>query len=125
MKKKKILAICFIIVLIFAILGQSIYAANVDWDRLNDTTANGSTANTVYSVMGAVINITTIAGAGIAIIMLIWLAIKYINTYTPADKSDIKKQLPVYVTGAIILFSASALLKIVYSFVTENINKAV
>ena len=74
--------------------------------------------------MGAVINIVSIAGAGIAIIMLIWLAIRYVNTYHPADKAEIKKQLPVYITGAVILFAASSILKIIQMFVDTNINGA-
>ena len=74
--------------------------------------------------MRAVINIVSIAGAGIAIIMLIWLAIRYVNTYHPADKAEIKKQLPVYITGAVILFAASSILKIIQMFVDTNINGA-
>lgn len=83
---------------------------------------HGNTSNAVYSVMGTVINIVSIAGAGIAVIMLIWLAIRYINTYHPTEKAEVKKQLPVYITGAVILFSASAILKIIQMFVEGNIN---
>lgn len=125
MKKKRILVICLIILLFFAALGQSVYAAEVDWEKLNSSTSSGNTENTVYSVMGAVINIVTVFGVGTSIIMLIWLGIRYVNTYTPADKSDLKKQIPVYITGAIIIFSASALVKIIYSFVIANINSNV
>lgn len=78
--------------------------------------------NVIYSVMGTVINIVTIIGAGIGIIMLIWLAIRYMNTYHPAEKAEIKKQIPIYVTGAVILFSASTILKIIQMFVNGNIN---
>ena len=83
---------------------------------------HGNTSNAVYSVMGTVINIVSIAGAGIAVIMLIWLAIRYINTYHPTEKEEVKKQLPVYITGAVILFGASAILKIIQMFVEGNIN---
>lgn len=125
MKKKRILVICFIVILIFIALGQSLYAADVDWDKLNEAGESGNTENVVYSVMGSVINIVTIIGAGTAIIMLVWLAIRFMNTYTPIEKAEVKRQIPIYVTGAIILFSASAIVRILYSFVTDNINSSV
>lgn len=109
----------FLLVLIY--LTQTTFAWTPDWNAVENHTA-GNTGNAVYSVMGSVINIVSIAGAGIAIIMLIWLAIRYLNTYHPTEKAEVKKQLPVYITGAVILFSASALLKIIQMFVESNIN---
>lgn len=122
MKNKKIIFkfIC-IIIMVFICCSRAVYAWEPDWNAVQQDTA-GNTGNVVYSVMGSVINIVSIVGAGIAIIMLIWLAIKYLNTYHPTEKAEIKKQLPVYITGAVILFSASSLLKIIQMFVEGNIN---
>ncbi len=112
----------FIFIVLFSMFtAQNVFAWTPDWDAVENYSA-GNTGNVVYTTMGAVINIVSIAGAGIAIIMLIWLAIRYVNTYHPADKAEIKKQLPVYIMGAVILFGASSILKIIQMFIEGNIN---
>lgn len=120
-KLKIIFGFIFISVFCFIFAAQNVFAWTPKWDAVQNYSA-GNTGNVVYTTMGAVINIVSIAGAGIAIIMLIWLAIKYVNTYHPADKAEIKKQLPVYITGAVILFGASSILKIIQIFIEGNIN---
>lgn len=122
-KLKIISRIIFIVIFCFMVTAQNVFAWEPNYNAIESHTA-GNTGNVVYSTMGAVINIVSIAGAGIAIIMLIWLAIRYVNTYHPADKAEIKKQLPVYITGAVILFAASSILKIIQMFVDTNINGA-
>ena len=74
------------------------------------------------NIIGAIITIVQIIGTGVAIIMLIVLAIKYISA-APGDKADIKKHAVVYVVGAVVLFAASGILQIVKNFagnVTAN-----
>lgn len=121
-KFKKGLVCFFIFVFILLTMSCNLFAWEPDYNRIESVNDSGETGNAVYTVMGTVINIVSIVGAGIAIIMLIWLAIRYINTYHPAEKAEIKKQLPAYITGAIILFSASSLLKIIQMFADGNIN---
>ena len=114
----------------YALTYARIYVISCIFNVFNVTMNNivaseGAAKTTMLALLlGAVINIVSIAGAGIAIIMLIWLAIRYVNTYHPADKAEIKKQLPVYITGAVILFAASSILKIIQMFVDTNINGA-
>ena len=122
-KLKIIFKFIFVIAICFIFTAQNAFAWTPDWDAVESHTA-GNTGNVIYSTMGAVINIVSIAGAGIAIIMLIWLAIKYVNTYHPADKAEIKKQIPIYITGAVILFAASSILKLIQMFIESNINNA-
>ena len=74
-----------------------------------------STKRVNVLIIGALINIIQIIGSGVAIIMLIVLAIKYISA-APGDKADIKKHAVVYVVGAIVLFAASGLLGIIKNF---------
>ena len=59
--------------------------------------------------------VVQVVGVGVAIIMLIVLAIKYISA-APGDKADIKKHAVVYVVGAVVLFAASGILGIVKKF---------
>lgn len=82
----------------------------------NVTEAQGSVSN----IIGGIITIAQVVGTGVAVIMLIVLAIKYISA-APSEKAEIKKSVTIYVVGAIVLFSASALLGIVKSFAINNI----
>ena len=72
-------------------------------------------ANAVTNIIGAIIYIARIVGAGVAIVMLIVLAIQYIAA-SPEGKAEIKKKSAIYITGAVILFAASAILGIIQNF---------
>ena len=71
----------------------------------------GEAGNRVTKFMGATINIVSTIGAGISIIMLIVIGIKYVSNSAEA-KADAKKDLPGYVIGAVILFGVTGLLKL-------------
>ena len=79
---------------------------------------NSGAALSFQRIIGAIINIVQIIGTGVALIMLIVLAIKYISA-APGDKADIKKHAVVYVVGAIVLFAATGILQIVKNFATN------
>lgn len=88
------------------------------------TPKTGNAVNTVTSVMGAVINMASIIGAGIAIIMLVVIGIQYVSKGAEG-KAEAKKDLTGYVVGAIILFGISGILKILQMFVDGNLNNIV
>ncbi len=128
MKKStlKMLSILLIAILVIAsvftivIAGeQSFTANNVSprkmYDNAKDSTGASSAANTI---IGTIITVVQVIGVGVAIIMLIVLAIKYISA-APGDKAEIKKHAVVYVVGAIVLFAASGILGII-----KNLSKA-
>ena len=71
-----------------------------------------------FDDIGAAITVVQVVGVGVAIIMLIVLAIKYISA-APGDKADIKKHAVVYVVGAVVLFAASGILGIVKNFASN------
>ena len=73
---------------------------------------NTGTAGTVNTILGTLITVVQVIGVGVAIIMLIVLAIKYISA-APGDKAEIKKHAVVYVVGAVVLFAASGILGII------------
>ena len=108
------------VMMIVVALTSTVFAStadNLDW---NITINANSTdlANNVSGVMGQALYIMQVVGMGVAIIMLIVLAIKYISA-APGDKADIKKHAVVYVVGAIVLFAASGILGIVKKFASN------
>ena len=74
--------------------------------------------NKATTIVGAVLGVTRIAAVGIAIIMLIAVAMKYMMS-APGERAEIKKHAVVYIVGAIVLFAASGILSIIQRFASN------
>lgn len=122
MKNKKIKIIFSLVLIVLLILAcaGTVNAWTPDYSAVENVSA-GNTETAVYSVMGSVINIISIVGVGIAIIMLIYLGIMY-TMNSVEKKAEIKKQAHSYIIGAFIIFAASAILKIIQMFIDGNVN---
>lgn len=117
MKTMKIIRI-FLVVLSVCMLFSTL-AYGYDYSG-TISTLDGSTGDTALNskankIMGAIISVTRIVATGIAIIMLLTVSMKYMMS-APGDRADIKKHAVVYVVGAMVLFGASGILKIIQSF---------
>lgn len=123
-KVMKMLAIMLIALMVVAVSSQAVFAktAKDDSMKLDQFTSgdNSGASESAQNIISALITIVQIIGTGVAIIMLIVLAIKYISA-APGDKADIKKHAVVYVVGAIVLFAATGILQIIKSF-SSNIS---
>ena len=91
-------------------------------EMFSGKTDNSGASNAVTNIIGSIINIAQIIGMGVAVIMLVVLAIQYISA-APEGKAEIKKNSTIYIVGAIILFSAAAILQIVKNFAESNVGK--
>lgn len=120
-KTIKMIALILLAVVFVASLTQGILAATIsgnsfDPNQFNDVNfEDGGASTSISSIIASIINMVQIIGTGVAIIMLIVLAIKYISA-APGDKAEIKKHAVVYVVGAIVLFAATGILQIVKQF---------
>ena len=126
--KRKILVIMSIVIMTMAFLGNNLIstAATIEpIEQMKSFTENAEdksdVGEKVRSFGGSVIVTVQVVVTGIAVIMLIVLAMKYMLA-APGDKADIKKHAVVYVVGAEILFSVSGILKIIQVFSEKNIN---
>jgi len=79
----------------------------------------GSAGTSIQNAMGAAVVIAQIIAAGIAVIMLLVLAMKYMSA-APSEKAEIKKHAVVYVVGAIVMFAVTGILEIIKQF-ADNI----
>lgn len=115
MKKvsKIIFTIILIMIIMFAFSSQSMA---FDWKGQMTSMVNAEVTSqakgSVENIMGSAITIAQLIGTGIALIMLIVIAIKYMAS-APSDKADLKKHAVVYVVGAVILFSTVGILEII------------
>lgn len=119
----KVLVVALIAMLIVASMATFVNAADrdmsfgdIDTDTVTkDAKDTSGAASSLNRIIGSAITVVQVVGVGVAIIMLIVLAIKYISA-APGDKADIKKHAVVYVVGAVVLFAASGILGIVKNF---------
>ncbi len=121
MKMKKVMKI--VVALLVAVMlvtaFTQVVSASVNLDQFTEEDNSGA-SNVVSNIIGSIIYIARIIGAGVAIIMLIVLAIQYIAA-SPEGKAEIKKNSTIYIVGAIILFAASAILGIIQNFAEGNV----
>ena len=82
--------------------------------------APSSGASDVQTITNWVIYIIQIIAFAAAVIMLIFVGIKFL-TASPEGKAEIKKTAVIYVVGAVLLFAATGILQIVKNL-TDNIN---
>ncbi len=88
------------------------------FDKRDESGASEAASN----IIGMIINIAQVIGTGVAIVMLIVLAIQYIAA-SPEGKAEIKKNATIYVVGAVILFAASGILGIVRRFAVKSVGE--
>lgn len=123
-KVMKVLSIVLMVLMVVMTLSTSVFATNwddMDINQFNNVKDNSTTSSTFTQVVGAIISLVQIVGMGVAIIMLIVMAIKYISA-APSEKAEIKKGVTIYIVGAIVLFAASGILQVIKSFATNNIS---
>lgn len=120
---KKMFIVFISLILIFNIVQSTVYATGGVYSSIQ-TLANSSTTGgavtSVNNMAGSVISIAKVICAGVAIIMITVIAMKYMLA-APSEKADIKKHAVVYVVGAIIMFAATAILQIIQNFATTAI----
>ena len=83
---------------------SSTYGGIIQDMKTESENTNADTSG-VTKLFGGIIQIMQVIGTGIAIIMLIVLAIKYL-TASPEGKGEVKKSAAMYIVSAIVLFAA-------------------
>ena len=80
------------------------------------TAPNG--ASDVSNIAGMVIYVIQIIAFAAAVIMLMFVGIKFL-TASPEGKAEVKKIAVIYVVGAILLFAATGILGIIKNLATS------
>lgn len=120
-KTMKKIAIIALMMLVLS-FGQNISVFAFDWKTELENHATAQTegegtevVSAVENIGGSIVTIARVICVGIAIIMLVVLAMKYM-TSAPGDKATIKKHAVVYIVGAIVMFASSGILGIIADF---------
>lgn len=117
-KAIKIASIVMLVVLMMGVLTVPALAAHVDLNDFTGTTNSGTEG--ITNLFNNIIGIVQVVGTGIAVIMLIVLAIKYLMA-APSEKADIKKGALIYVVAAVILFAAVNILAVIQEW-SQDLN---
>ena len=119
-KMVKVVSVLLMAVMMISVCGN-VFATNLDiFESAIAASDTSGSQSSITNIIGQIIKSAQIIGTGVAIIMLIVLAIKYISA-APSDKAEIKKSAVVYIVGAIVLFAASGILQIIRNFAFNNI----
>lgn len=120
LKNNKILKISLIIITILSILlmiGGNIFASGEGVFKVPSGTST-SLSGKATSMGGVVLGIFQAVGTVVAVVILVWLGIKYIMA-SPDGKAEIKKQAFGYILGAVLLFGAVWLVPLIQGLVNS------
>lgn len=123
MKKfKKIISVVLVFALLFTIIHSTTVFGAYNWiSKINTqagATDSSNVSSSVNNIAQAIITIVRVVCVGVAITMLVVLAIKYMVS-APGDRATIKKHAAVYIVGAVIMFASSGILGIIQSFASN------
>jgi trbC/VIRB2 family len=116
----KILTVLIIIATIATMM--SAVFANGASGVLTQLTGNIGAATAVTKTANNIIGIVQVICYAAAVIMLVYLGVKFI-TASPEAKADIKKSAIIYVVGAIIVFAAGSLLGVISNLSTNVVSQ--
>ena len=123
MKKfKKIISVVLVFALLFTIIHSTTVFGAYNWiSKINTqagATDSSNVSSSVNNIAQAIITIVRVVCVGVAITMLVVLAIKYMVS-APGDRATVKKHAVVYIVGAVIMFASSGILGIIQSFASN------
>ena len=115
MSKKTMKILMALVLAVVALSSVSMVFAADGLIDYSPSPVEGDASKKVGDVLDNILAIVQVVGIGLAVIMLIVLAIKYISS-APNDKAEIKKHAVVYVVGAILLFASAGVIGLLRSF---------
>ena len=118
MKFSKIAKITSILFIVMAILGAFSIVFGASIPTASDPGGDG--INKLNGVVSGIIFVIQIIAFAAAVIMLIFLGIKFL-TASPEGKAEVKKMSVIYIVGAVLLFAATGILQIIRSITDSTI----
>ncbi len=107
-KMVKVLTSLFTALMMITMVAMPVMAEGVSVPTIN---GNVPGADKVNNLGGTILGIAATIGMVVAVLMLVWLGIKYLSA-APNEKADIKKGMTIYVVGALLLFAASGIVTV-------------
>lgn len=121
----KIIISILILLTLFMFISQTVSAIGVS-DAMKDfknheiVKDKSEATKNVTKILSSTINIVQVVGAGVAVVMLVVLGIRWISE-SPSGKAQIAKGARYYVLGAVFIFAAIGLLQLVKTFTQDGL----
>lgn len=110
----KAIKLIFSLIILVLIISLATSSFCYDPSRLTGDTSS-STATSVKTQANKIIRIVQVIATATAVIILIWLGVKYMSA-APSERADIKKSATIYIVGAVLLFATTGILAIIQTF---------
>ena len=120
-KVSKIFATILLVVMLMSFASVVFAATSVDPGTWKNQPGDKIKTDDITNFSASLINVISIVGSAAAIITLIVLGIKYMMG-SAEEKAEYKKTMIPYLIGAILIFAASNIASMIYSF-ANSINK--
>lgn len=121
----KVVKIMVSVILVLSIVYfgvNTVFAATPEslLNTLDSKVGNDNTTNTtkIMDLGASIISIITTAGVVIAVVVLMILGVKYMMG-SAEEKAEYKKTMIPYLIGAVLIFAASAIAKVVIQFASS------
>ncbi len=109
--KRNIISIVMIAIAIVLVSASACYAISIPDPVSPDNPM-------VNNLGGQIIGLVQAAGIIVAVVMLIVVGIKYL-TSSPEGKAQYKGTMVAYIVGAILIFAASTIVRLIYDWSTK------
>ncbi len=116
---KIIPVILTMMMLIVAMLPAFSNAAGIDPSTINGTEISPDGVNRITNFGNQIVTILSTVASVISVIVLIVIGIKYMMG-SAEEKAEYKKTMMPYIVGAAVVFMASTIAGILYSFFTSQ-----
>lgn len=120
--RRKVLKIAFVLIILLLVLFITNVQASSFVDSIKSNINSGVSSNPGQAVKNfgkTALGVIQVVGTGIGIIMLLYIAIKYMVA-APSEKAEYKKTAINFVIGAVILFAAMGILELIKK-IMENL----
>lgn len=118
MKKNKILNIVMLTMFLVVLICNFSLASAAPDPSKDYTGAPGTDVTGINNIGNQIITIVSTVGSIASVIVLVILGLKYMMG-SAEEKAEYKKTLMPYIIGAALVFAASAIAGIVFSFTTQ------
>ena len=112
---RRIVNLLLVVMFVFSIF-STVHAAIDPTTVITGPSSSG--ASSLYKAGNIILGIFQALGAGVAMVALLVLAIRYMYS-SPDEKAEVKKKLIPYIMGGVMVFGATSLVKIVETFTND------
>lgn len=118
-KTVKVISTILMVLLIVSMFSSVVMASVADKvDSITSKVPDGAEGK-INTLAGNIIGVLTTVGIAVAVIILLILGIKYMMG-SASEKAEYKKTMIPYLVGAVLIFGASGIAKIVISMTSFN-----